>query len=62
MIMIINTHKKAVFERQISTVQNIINLSKIRDDVQQKFKTSRPSIITEADKPALRKIVKTKYQ
>ncbi|KAF2883961.1 hypothetical protein ILUMI_22219 [Ignelater luminosus] len=42
-----------------STVQDIINLYKSTGGVDQKTKTGRPSTITEANRRALRRIVKT---
>lgn len=66
-LSIINAHKKGISARRISvshsvprsTVQDIINLYKTTNGVDQKIKTGRPSTITEANKRALRRIVKT---
>lgn len=66
-LSIINAYKNSISARRISvshsvprsTVQDIINLYKSTDGVDQKTKTGRPSTITEANRRALRRIVKT---
>lgn len=66
-ISIVKAHEKGISARRISvshsvprsTVQDIINLYRRSGGVDQKVKTGRPSTITDANKRALRRIVKT---
>ncbi|KAF2880129.1 hypothetical protein ILUMI_26040 [Ignelater luminosus] len=66
-LSIINAYKKGISARRMSvshlvprsTVQDIINVCKLTGGVDQKTKTGRPSTITEANRRALRRIVKT---